>query len=100
MKNPNKMVVCPRCKGRGGIANPAFDGMSTHEIYEDMGYEEGREFLEEYLKPQGMYDLDCPCCHGVRVVTKKFRKEWLADEADRREMEAEMRAEMRYCGLY
>jgi hypothetical protein len=82
---------CPRCDGVGSIANPVFDGMGTSEIYDDMGYDEGHEFLEEYTKPGGMYDILCPCCKGQKVVTQRRIEEFDQDEAYRLEVEAEQR---------
>ena len=87
---------CPRCDGYGMIANPAFDGMSMQEMYDDMGYEETDEFLTEYTRRGGMYDIMCPCCKGEKVVAQ-----WQINEFnDREEMRREQEAEMRYCGGY
>jgi hypothetical protein len=82
---------CPRCDGHGMIANPAFDGMSTQEMYDDMGYEETDEFLTEYTKRGGMYDVECPCCKGQKVVPQWRIDEFAEEEQYRREVEAEQR---------
>jgi predicted methyltransferase len=91
----DERIKCPRCDGHGTVANPAFDGMSTSEMYDDMGYEETDEFLTEYTRRGGMYDIMCPCCNGQKVITVKE----VNDFRDREEMYAEMAAEMRYGGM-
>lgn len=87
----SKYIVCPRCEGEGTIANPVFDGMSTQEMYDDMGYEETQEFLKEYTTRGGMYDQVCPACNGKRVLSKEQKEEWDDREEYRREVEAEER---------
>ena len=83
--------LCPRCQGRGSVGNPAFDGMSTSQLYDEMSPDEADEFLREYTKEGGVYDIPCPCCGGRRVATKKEIKSWRADEEYNREVEAEQR---------
>lgn len=86
-----KRHVCPRCNGEGLIANPAFDGMSVSEMVERDGYEETDEFLREYTKRGGMYDIVCPCCRGNKVINIARLQEWNEEEEYRREEEAERR---------
>lgn len=58
-------AVCPRCRGEGSIVNPSVDG---HGITADEMDELGPEFMQDYL--DGLYDVRCPRCTGLRVVEK------------------------------
>lgn len=87
-------VVCPRCAGHGTVANPAFDGMSASLDTFDGDDFARDEFLSEYTKRGGMYDVRCPDCQGQRVVTASCECdecEWIL--AEREEDEAAARAE-------
>lgn len=80
-----RFAVCPRCGGTGFVSNPAFDGMSTSELREELGDEETREFLDEYTTRGGMFDLLCPRCQMLRVVEAcatlpcKNPREWISN---------------------
>lgn len=50
-------AICERCHGHGSISNPAFNGITTTEIFDSMGEDEGQEFLREYTRPGGLYDV-------------------------------------------
>lgn len=53
-------------------------------MYDDMGYDETHEFLTEYTKRGGMYDILCPACNGKNVVKAECK---CSDcEADRQEL--------------
>lgn len=61
-----KLALCPRCGGYGTVANPAFDGMTGEDLNE-LGPERD-EFVEEYTRRGGMYDILCPRCKGGKTV--------------------------------
>lgn len=60
-----KYETCDTCDGKGHHVNPSVDcdGLT----YEDM-YDDG--FSEDYF--DGVYDVDCYKCHGLRVIPVKF----------------------------
>ena len=61
---PAVFQVCSDCKGHGTVLNEA---MRYHAYtYEDEEMHDP-EFLEEYFKPGGMYDVTCSTCKGMRV---------------------------------
>jgi len=58
---PGRLVVCPRCNGRGVVDHEAFsNGISPEEFAEDP------EFAEQYRS--GMFDVTCHICQGKNVV--------------------------------
>ncbi len=59
---PAKYQVCGVCDGKGKVVNPAID--SNGLTQED--FDEDPDFRENYFS--GMYDIECPHCHGKRVV--------------------------------
>lgn len=63
-----KLALCPRCGGHGTHANPSLDGM-TGEDLDEMGPERD-EFIEEYTRRGGMYDVICERCHGEKTVPR------------------------------
>lgn len=91
--------VCPRCEGKGTHVNPSIDGhgISAQEFAEDP------QFKEDYFN--GVYDVPCYDCKGLRVVPvvdetpginkeedlKKYHEylEW--EDYYHREREAELR---------
>ena len=87
----NERIKCERCDGYGTVANPAFDGMSVDQMRDENGYEETEEFLAEYTKRGGIYDIMCPCCKGEKVITERRRLEFQEELEYQREVEAEQR---------
>lgn len=87
----DERIKCERCDGHGTIANPAFDGMSVSSMQEENGYEETEEFLREYTKRGGIYDVICPSCKGAKVITERRRREFQEELEYQREVEAEQR---------
>lgn len=65
-----KYRVCPVCNGEGTYVNPAVDGNGLTQ--ED--FDEDPDLRENYFS--GMYDVQCKCCHGRRVVTKQEYTEY------------------------
>jgi hypothetical protein len=59
---PARFEVCGRCDGHGMHTNPVIDGngLSREDFDNDPEFEEG------YFS--GVYDIQCECCHGARVV--------------------------------
>lgn len=60
---PGKYDVCPECEGSGKVLCEGLRGVAF--TYEDMD-EAGPDFREDYMS--GRYDVQCPECHGLRVV--------------------------------
>ena len=58
-----KHDVCPTCEGHGKVLAEGLRGVAF--TYEDMS-EAGPDFREDYMS--GRYDVQCPECHGLRVV--------------------------------
>lgn len=63
-----KLAVCPRCGGYGTHANPSLDGMTGADL-DEMGPERD-EFVEEYTRRGGIYDVLCERCRGEKTVPK------------------------------
>jgi hypothetical protein len=61
--HPSHFEVCPHCEGAGKHVNPAIDGHGLSQ--ED--FDEDPSFKENYFS--GVYDIECECCKGLRVVT-------------------------------
>lgn len=87
----NERMKCERCDGYGTVGNPAFDGMSVSQMREEDGDEETDNFLAEYTKRGGIYDIMCPCCKGEKIVTKRRWNEFQEELEYQREVEAEQR---------
>jgi hypothetical protein len=105
---PIRKAMCTRCRGKGTMANPAFDG-TTIEWWQDTGD------LDEYLHGD-MYDVPCEYnCHGGIALTMDWQRvidlyraygeeekanEWInqlnTDIQDWHDSEAEARAEQAY----
>ena len=56
-----KYDVCGRCDGEGVVVNPAIRTWTGSDIAEDP---EGFEMMR-----RGVFDVECPQCHGKRVTT-------------------------------
>ena len=71
---PGKVIVCPRCDGRGSYVNPSIDahGISPEEFHEDP------DFAEDYFR--GSYDITCVECNGTNVVLKPNKEAMNADQ--------------------
>jgi hypothetical protein len=89
-----KYVVCDECNGAGYHLTPGLRGDVTEMVYE-MDYEEREEFMEEYTRRGGIYDVQCEKCDGKRVtmVPMTFSKEWDDYWRDHYETEAIYAAE-------
>ena len=69
-----KHDVCPECEGHGKVLCEGLRGVAfTHE---DMS-EAGPDFREDYMS--GRYDVQCPECHGRRVVVVPD-EQYMSDE--------------------
>jgi hypothetical protein len=62
---PIRKAVCTRCRGKGTMANPAFDGTSI-EWWQEHGGPDYQDDLYEYMHGT-MYDVPCEynCYNGV-----------------------------------
>ena len=62
---PIRKTMCTRCRGKGTMANPAFDGTSI-EWWQEHGGPDYQDDLDEYLHGD-MYDVACQydCNSGV-----------------------------------
>jgi hypothetical protein len=74
-------MVCPVCRGEGKTVNPDIDshGLTFEDFAEDP------DFAESYR--QGVYDITCRGCDGLRVV-EPSRIDELQQHADDRELAA------------
>lgn len=61
---PARYVVCGHCSGTG--TSSAHLGAWTADEWSQESY----EFREDYLN--GLYDKECPECHGLRVVAVPY----------------------------
>ena len=68
---PLVFEICERCRGKGTVGNPAFNGTST-EWWQESGGPDWREDLDEYVHGD-MYDVQCEnnCDNG-----KAFGIDW------------------------
>ena len=63
---PAVMEVCPECEGEGHVL---CDGMRGHAYSAEEFYESFDEDERvEYFTRGGMYDQQCPLCHGKNVI--------------------------------
>ena len=78
-KDEGPWIVCPVCEGNGTTVNPDIDGngLSADDFNDDP------DFREDYAN--GVYDIQCRCCKGLRVV-KEGRMEELRQAAADREL--------------
>lgn len=58
-----KYIVCSTCRGKGSHVNSAIDG---NGITESEILELGDDFMVDYM--DGLYDVPCTDCEGIRVV--------------------------------
>jgi hypothetical protein len=88
LRFPRKIIVCPRCGGRGTHDPAGFEGGITASEWAEDWDEDSQE---AYLA--GRYDVICTVCNGRNVVeildeelaTEEMRKivrEWEQEEAD------------------
>lgn len=62
---PGKFEVCHDCEGHGSVLNRSMrEHAYTREEFEATFSDEERE---QYMTRGGMYDVQCPTCHGQRV---------------------------------
>lgn len=117
---PTHKEVCSDCGGEGFVLNESMRGHAYtmeefREAFEDeireMEYDDetGEPVKElEYFRRGGIYDVQCPTCHGKNVVdvidedtidagSCPFQKAGLEAYRARGKAEAEARAEARYC---
>jgi hypothetical protein len=72
---PTKYEVCDECEGFGtvlceGMRDYAYSAEEFNESFDD-------EEREEYFKRGGRYDVKCPNCGGLRVVSQPdFDAQW------------------------
>jgi hypothetical protein len=62
---PSVNEVCDRCEGYGTHLTPS---IGNHAYTSDDEEMHDPEFLEEYTKRGGIYDVQCEVCHGNKVV--------------------------------
>ena len=111
---PIRKAMCTRCRGKGTMANPAFDGTSI-EWWKEHGGQDYQDDLDEYMHGD-LYDVPCEYnCHGgiawamdwQRVIDlyraygeEEKANEWInelnTEIQDWHEGEAEVRAEQAY----
>lgn len=65
LKVPSKMEVCYDCEGHGTVLN---ESMRYHAYTSEDEEMHDPEFLEEYFKRGGIYDVQCPTCKGKNVL--------------------------------
>lgn len=71
-----KFRLCPKCKGHGEVVNPSVSVWTGSDRAEDP---EGFEAMMS-----GEYDVKCPCCYGLRVVTNAQIMEYNSEVEDQR----------------
>jgi hypothetical protein len=78
MSKKESWIVCPVCEGEGKTVNPNIDcnGLTAEDFRDDP------DFAEDYMN--GMYDVSCGACNGLRVVTKARIRELEQNAEDRR----------------
>ena len=60
--------VCPKCEGRGTAVNPVLSVWTESDRYDDP------EGFERMLA--GDYDVICPRCNGLRVVSQESEEDF------------------------
>ena len=111
---PIRKAMCTRCRGKGTMANPAFDG-TTIEWWQEHGGPDYQDDLDEYCHGD-LYDVPCEYnCRGGIALTMDWQRvidlyraygeeekanEWInqlnTDIQDWHDSEAEARAERAY----
>ena len=111
---PIRKAMCTRCRGKGTMANPAFD-CTTIEWWQEHGGPDYQDDLDEYCHGD-LYDVPCEYnCHGGIALTMDWQRvidlwraygdkekanKWInelnAEIQDWHEGEAEVRAERAY----
>jgi len=70
---PIRKAMCTRCRGKGTMANPAFDGTSI-EWWQEHGGPDWQEDLYEYSHGE-LYDVPCEYnCHGGIALTMDWQR--------------------------
>lgn len=100
---PSHMDVCGDCEGHGTVMNESMRNYAYSREEFDEAFPEDED-REQYFKRGGIYDVQCPTCHGRNVVPvvdeEKLTEEqkaqyevYLAYCRDQRAYEAEERHE-------
>lgn len=76
MSDTDTYEVCPECEGHGKTVNPLLSVWTESNRYEDP------EGFDNMMS--GLYDVTCPTCKGLRVVTAQRLAEHEEEERDRR----------------
>ena len=70
---PIRKAMCTRCRGKGTMANPAFDG-TTIEWWQEHGGPDYQDDLDEYCHGD-LYDVPCEYnCHGGIALTMDWQR--------------------------
>ena len=70
---PIRKAMCTRCRGKGTMANPAFDG-TTIEWWKEHGGPDYQDDLDEYCHGD-LYDVPCEYnCHGGIAWTMDWQR--------------------------
>ena len=70
---PIRKSMCTRCRGKGTMANPAFDGTSI-EWWQEHGGPDYQDDLDEYMHGD-MYDVSCEYnCHNGIAWTMDWQR--------------------------
>ena len=111
---PIRKAMCTRCRGKGTMSNPAFNGTSI-EWWQEHGGPDYQDDLDEYMHGD-LYDVSCEYnCSGGIALTMDWQRvidlyraygeeekanEWInelnTEIQDWHEGEAEVRAEQAY----
>jgi hypothetical protein len=85
-------ILCPVCEGEGKTVNPNIDdnGLTREDFDEDP------DFAQDYIN--GVYDITCNACGGMRVVKPSRIKELQQNAEDRRLAARENGDWDSYCG--
>jgi hypothetical protein len=77
-KKKDPWMLCPVCNGEGTTVNPNIDanGLTEEDFREDY------EFAHNYMN--GLYDITCAACNGLRVVKAERLVELAQNAEDRR----------------
>lgn len=86
-----KYIVCILCSGEGYQSNLGeFTSSDMDEWFSD-DWDSRDEFVSEYTRRGGAYDVPCELCKGQRVITPEAEAEWEAEASYRAEIAAERR---------
>lgn len=74
----DKFILCPVCEGHGTTVNPDIDanGLTAEDFADDP------DFAEDYMN--GVYDIPCRACNGLRVIKEERMEELHQNAEDRR----------------